>query len=79
MQQNIFIVDESLVNLNLTCKENINIERNFIVNYMRFWANNFDIKNKEIYIPDECEKYGFVEGRYKVGEMIRFLADMIEE
>ena len=79
MQQNIFIVDESSVNLNLTAEENINVERNFIVNHMRFWADNFQIKEKEIYIPDECEKLGFVEGKYKIGEMIRFLADMLEE
>lgn len=79
MQQNTFIVDESLANLNLTVEENINLERNFIVSYMRFWADNFDIKSREIYIPDECEKYGFVEGKYKIGELIRFLADMVEE
>lgn len=79
MQENIFIVDENSINLNLTKEENISIERNFIVNFMRVWADNFDIRNEKIYIPDECEKYGFVGGKYKIGEMMRFFADMLEE
>ena len=79
MQQSIFIVDENSVNLNLTKEENIIIERAFIVDFMRLWADNFDIRKEEIYIPDDCEKYGFVEGKYNVGQMMRFFADMLEE
>ena len=79
MQQSIFIVDENSVNLNLTKEENIIIERAFIVDFMRLWADNFDIRKEEIYIPDDCEKYGFVEGKYNVGKMMRFFADMLEE
>ncbi len=67
------------INLNLTKEENINIERNFMINHLRMWSNGFDIKENEIYIPDECEKYGFVQGKYKIGEMIKFFADMLDE
>ncbi|MDQ3748879.1 MAG: hypothetical protein M3367_07700 [Acidobacteriota bacterium] len=79
MQQNIFIVEENSINLNRTKEENIIIERAFIVDFMRLWADNFDIKEEEIYIPDECEKHGFVEGKYNIGQMMRFFADMLEE
>lgn len=64
---------------NRTSAENILVERNYMVNFMRLWAEHFDIRKEEIYIPDDCEKYGFVEGKYKIGEMIRFFADMLEE
>ncbi len=79
MQQNIFIVEENSINLNRTKEENIIIERAFIVDFMRLWADNFDIREEEIYIPDECEKHGFVEGKYNIGQMVRFFADMLEE
>ncbi len=79
MQQSVFIVDENLINLNRTKKENILVERNYIVNFMRLCADNFDIRNEKIYIPDDCEKYGFVEGKHNVGQMMRFFADMLEE
>ncbi len=79
MQQSVFIVDENSINLNRTKEENIIIERAFIVDFMRLWADNFDIRKEEIYIPDDCEKYGFVEGKYNVGQMMRFFADMLEE
>jgi len=79
MQQGIFIIDENSINLNLTKEENILIERNFMVNNLRLWADNFDIRNEEIYILDDCEKYGFFEGKHNIGKMIRFLADMLEE
>lgn len=62
-----------------TLAENILVERNYMVDFMRFWAEHFDIRNEEIYIPDDCEKYGFVEGKFKIGEMIGFFADMLEE
>lgn len=79
MQQGVFIVDENSINLNRTKEENIIVERAFIVDFMRLWADNFDIREKEIYIPDDCEKYGFIEGNHNVGQMMRFFADMLEE
>lgn len=67
------------VNLDLTKEENINIERNFIINHLRMWGNHFDIREREIHIPDDCEKYGFVDGKHNIGQMMRFFADMLEE
>lgn len=72
-------LEEDSINLNLTKEENINIERNFMINHLRMWSNHFDISEKELYIPDCCEKYGFVEGKHNIGSIIRFLADMLEE
>lgn len=65
--------------LERTKDEEINVERNFIVACMRFWAKNSEIGKEELYIPDNCEKHGFVEGKYNIGQMIRFFADMLEE
>jgi len=79
MQHGVFIIDENSINLNRMKEENIRVERTFIVDFMRLWADNFDIKDEKIYIPDECEKYGFVEGKHNVGQMMRFFADMLEE
>jgi hypothetical protein len=79
MQQGVFIVDEKDLNLNRTKKENIQIERAYIMNFMRFCADNFDIRNEKLYIPEDCEKYGFVEGNHSIGQMMRFFADMLEE
>jgi hypothetical protein len=30
-------------------------------------------------MPDDCEKFGFIEGQYNIGTMLHFLADMLEE
>lgn len=76
---NVVQIIENSVDLNRSREENILVERAYMVSFMRFWADNFDIRDKDIYIPDDCEKYGFVEGKYKIGKMVRFLADMLEE
>ncbi len=72
-------VETGTTNLDLTKEENIKIERDFMANWMRLWANRFDIREKDIIIPDNCEKYGFAEGKHKIGEMMQFFADMLEE
>ena len=72
-------VEKGAINLDLTKEENVKIERNFMVNWMRLWANHFDIREKDIIIPDDCEKYGFAEGQHNIGEMMRFFADMLED
>jgi len=50
-----------------------------LVDALRLVANDLDIKRSELLIPDDCEKYGFVEGKHNLGLMLHFLADMIEE
>jgi len=79
MEQNVFIVEKDSINLNLTKEENILIERNYLVNFMRMCADNFDIRKEKLYIPDGCEKYGFAEGKHNIGQMMRFFADMLED
>ncbi len=50
-----------------------------LVQALRMVAKDFDIQRSELLIPDDCEKYGFVEGKHNLGLMLHFLADMIEE
>jgi hypothetical protein len=50
-----------------------------LVNALRMVAKDEDIKSKSLYIPDNCEKYGFAEGTHNLGQMLQFFADMLEE
>lgn len=50
-----------------------------LVEALRLVANDLDIQRSQLIIPDDCEKYGFVEGKHNLGLMLHFLADMIEE
>ena len=34
--------------------------------------------NQTVIIPNNCEKYGFVEGEHKLDTLLHFLADMLE-
>lgn len=73
------IFEEGLKKFVVSKEQNLNAERNFMVDWMRLWADSFEIREKDIIIPDGCEKYGFVEGKHNIGQMIRFFADMLEE
>lgn len=59
--------------------QNVAIDRTSIVSTLRLWAVQSEIKDDSIFIPDECEKFGFIEGKYDIGTMLHFLADMLEE
>ena len=50
-----------------------------LVDALRLVSQDKDIAKEKLFIPDECEKYGFVEGYHDVGELLHFLADMLEE
>lgn len=50
-----------------------------LVDALRMVSEDFDISKENLIIPDECEKYGFVEGKQNLGNLLHFLADMIEE
>jgi hypothetical protein len=50
-----------------------------LVNALRLVSEDHDIKSRILYIPDDCEKYGFVEGKHNLGNLLRYLADMLEE
>lgn len=73
------IAEKEKVKLDLTKEENLIAERNFIVGWMRIFSREFELREKEIIIPDNYEKYGFIEGKYNVGQMLQFFADMLEE
>jgi hypothetical protein len=59
--------------------QNILNDRESIVNVLRIWSKQSEIKNESVIIPDECEKFGFVQGDFNIGVMLHFLADMLEE
>jgi hypothetical protein len=42
-------------------------------------SEDCDISKETLLIPDDCEQYGFVEGKHNLGILLHFLADMIEE
>jgi hypothetical protein len=50
-----------------------------IIKNLRTLANEEDIKNNQVLIPDKCEKYGFAEGSHNLENLLLFLADMLEE
>ena len=50
-----------------------------IIENLRTLAKEDNIKNNDVLIPDECEKYGFVEGSHNLEDLLLFLADMLEE
>ena len=50
-----------------------------LVKALRLVAKDEFIKSQELYIPDDCEKYGFAEGKHNLGTMVQFFADMLEE
>jgi hypothetical protein len=50
-----------------------------LVDALRLVAVNSEINSRTLYIQDNCEKYGFIEGYHNLGELLYFLADMLEE
>lgn len=36
------------------------------------------LQDKELFIPDGCERFGLLEGYYKLSGFLHFIADMIE-
>lgn len=70
--ENNFQNDESLVT-----KRSHKIK--VLVDALRLVSQDSDISKELLLIPDECEHYGFVEGKHNLGNLLHFLADMIEE
>ena len=50
-----------------------------LVEALRLVSSDVDIKDRELTIPYDCEKHGFVEGNHNLGNLLHFLADMLEE
>ncbi len=52
--------------------------REMLIDVLRCASQDKHIIGQKVIIPDDCEKYGFVEGNFDVSVMIHFLADMLE-
>ena len=50
-----------------------------LVDTLRIIALDKHLKNRSVLIPTDCEKHGFSSGEYNLGDMLYFLADMLEE
>jgi len=50
-----------------------------LVDALRLVSQDKDISKETLIIPDECEIYGFSEGKHSLGTLLHFLADMLEE
>ena len=50
-----------------------------LVNALRLVSSDEDIKKEKLLIPNDCKKYGFVEGYHNLSIFLHFLADMLEE
>ena len=50
-----------------------------LVESLRAVSDDKDLAGIRIYIPSECEEHGYVEGRYELGKLLHFAADMIEQ
>jgi hypothetical protein len=50
-----------------------------LVDTLRIIAEDKYLKDETVVIPDDCEQYGFSQGTHNLGEMLQFLADMLEE
>lgn len=57
--------------------ENKNLIRN-LINELRDLSKLSEIKEIEVTIPDDCEKYGFAQGNHNLSVILHFLADMLE-
>lgn len=52
---------------------------NILVKALRLVSSDLEIKRSDLIIPDNCEKFGFAEGKHNLGILLHFLADMLEE
>lgn len=50
-----------------------------IIRNLRTLAKEEGIRNSHVLIPDKCERYGFAEGSHNLGNLLLFLADILEE
>jgi hypothetical protein len=71
--------NETIDNDNSDCFELPSEKINFIVKALRRVSSDPKIASSDLIIPDNCEKFGFVEGKHNLGVLLHFLADMLEE
>lgn len=54
------------------------IVRDELANTLNIIGKDSRFKDQTLIIPDNCEKYGFVQGEFDLQQLISFLADMLE-
>lgn len=54
------------------------VVRDELVSTLRIISEDSRFDGQTVIIPDECEKYGFVEGEFDLPQLLEFLADMLE-
>jgi len=50
-----------------------------LVDALRLVSLDDEIRSCSLYIPDDCEEYGFSDGYHDLSVLLHFLADMLEE
>ena len=54
------------------------VVRDELVSTLRIISEDSRFAGQTVIIPDDCEKYGFMEGEFDLPELLEFLADMLE-
>lgn len=54
------------------------VVRDELVSTLRIISEDSRFAGQTVIIPDDCEKYGFVEGEFDLPQLLEFLADMLE-
>jgi hypothetical protein len=75
----LIVRNENLVKDNYVTLKSKSKKIEILVNALRLVSFDKEIKKRSLLIPDECEKYGFVEGYHNLSQLLHFLADMLEE
>ncbi len=64
--QNLFIYDENFLFLS------------DLTEHLRQVSQHPMLQDKQLFIPDGCERFGLLEGYYELSGFLYFIADMIE-
>lgn len=54
------------------------VVRDELVNTLRIISEDPRFLGQTVVIPDDCEQYGFTEGKHDLPTLLYFLADMLE-
>ena len=49
-----------------------------IIDILRSYSQKKGIKDAKLLIPNNCQYVGLIEGEHDLGELLHFIADMIE-
>ena len=60
-------------------EKGINEKIKSLVDFLRIVSLDKEISKEILLIPTDCEQIGFVEGKHNLGQLLHFLADMLED